>query len=146
MLNNLINGIVYFLTPFLVIIAPLHMALITLSIFIFINYLSATICVKKNKGINLWRAIFNNINLKRFFKKYYEYALGILVIGLFEVHILAIDIATGGIISLLRVTIVTAGVIELNQIFINIECVTGSNLLTSIIDKIPEPIKKYFIK
>ena len=145
MISNIINYIVYFITPFLLIIAPLHLALITLALFIFLNFLSAIICIKKNKNISLWRAIFNNKNLKRFFKKHYEYALAIVGIGFLEANILVLDVATtGGLFSLIRVTIITASIIEVNQLFSNIECVTGSNILTKITNLVPDPIKKYF--
>lgn len=151
MMSNTFQYLLVFLAPLLTALAPLQSALITLLILIILNYGSALICIFKSlitKKVKfaLLRALFSNVNMKRFFKKSYEYVFAILTIGLFEIYILGLDNSAplGESISLMRITIIGAGVIEVNQMFVNLECITGSNILSRVQNLIPEPIKKYF--
>lgn len=152
MMSNTAQYLILFLAPLITAIAPLHSALLSLMILITLNYGSAFFCTYKGlKGLVRFafiRALFNDANMKRFFKKVYEYIFAILSVGLFEVYILGLDGSSSMLenVSLMRTTIIGAGVIEINQMFINLECLTGSNILKRVQDLFPDVVKKYFVK
>lgn len=150
MVNNIMYYLSLFLAPLFTALLPLQFSLICLLILISANYISAVVCtfnLLRLKAVDFvfFRALFNDGNMKRFFKKCYEYIFAVLVVGLFEVYILELDNPTEGI-SMLRLTVISAGVVEVNQMFMNIECVTGGNILHRIKDLIPDRLKTLLYK
>lgn len=148
MKTNVNALILVFLSPLLTSLSPIVNSLVALSILVIINLITDIISnYKECKEVGFWKR-FRCIFMKRTtwvktFKKCYEYMFAILTVGLFEVYILGtqhIEVFDG-IVSLTKGAIIFAAAFEVDEIFKNIEEVTGTNIYQKIKNLVPDKLK-----
>lgn len=148
MRTNINSLLLVFLSPLVSTMSPMIGSLIILSLLVFINLITDIISnFKECTETTRWRR-FRCIFLKRStwiktFRKIYEYMFAILTVGLFEIYILGtqhIELM-GGMVSLTKASIIIAGYLEVDDIFKNIEKITGSNIFARLKNVIPEKVK-----
>lgn len=138
------------IAPILLILLPLYTALITLGIFFIINIiLKSAVNMRKNKikwyRVDRW---FDNEVLEYAYKTLTNYCLSILVISMFEVHILgikAIEVA-GMTVSLTRAAVILISAREFGQLMDNVGKLTDYNVFDKLFRFMPESLSSFFQK
>lgn len=143
-LDSLISFILKFLAPIILMFTSVQFAIMALFVIMVINYITSTVnTYKRLKQTSscrfiLWRSIWNEKTMKRFFTKSYEYIFAMIVISLFQVYIIGLNpIEINLSINLLNLFIFYASTMEITQIFNNIEKVSGNNIFEVIKNKVP---------
>lgn len=92
-----------------------------------------------------WKSIKSYL-LRQTWRKTYEYGIGIIIIVIFESLVFGITpiALMGKTFTIAELSVLIPAGVEVWSIYENMEAVSGNNILSKIMNFLPEPLKKIF--